>query len=198
MSNQYPNFEYEKNLGGKIVGIDEVGRGCLAGPVVAAGIILSDEIDVSEINDSKKISEKKRIKLHKYLTANCTYSIGISSVEEIEDINILQASLLAMRRVINQLSCHNVHIIVDGNVSPDTSLANITNIVSGDQKSLTIAAASIIAKVTRDNIMKDLDLIFPQYYWKKNKGYGTIQHREAIKLYGTTKHHRDSFLSKII
>ncbi len=196
--NLKPDFSYEKRIGGVILGIDEVGRGCIAGLVVAAGVILDDNIDISQINDSKKIIPIKREILCNYLKNNCKYIIKSSSVEEIEKINILQASLLAMRRIINEMKNKFDHIIVDGNISPDTSINNLTTIIGGDSKSLSIAAASIIAKVTRDKIMKDLDKENPGYFWDKNKGYGTQQHIEAIKKIGITRHHRKSFLSKII
>lgn len=196
--NLKPDFVFEKRIGGVILGIDEVGRGCIAGPVVAAGVILDDNIDTSQINDSKKISQNKREKIYNYLKENCKYVVKSSSVEEIEKMNILQASLLAMRRVINEIEGKFDHVIVDGNISPDTSIDNLTTIIGGDSKSLSIAAASIIAKVTRDKIMEDLDKENPGYFWNKNKGYGTKQHVEAIKKIGITCHHRKSFLSKII
>jgi ribonuclease HII len=197
-STSKPSFFHEQKLGGVILGIDEVGRGCVAGPVFAAGIILNDEIDTSEINDSKKLNIKKRERIYNYLIQNCHYALGISSVEEIERINILQASLLAMRRVIAKMQHHFDYILVDGNVSPNKHMHNIITIVGGDKKSLSIAAASIIAKITRDRFMENLGVEFPQYDFKKNKGYCSSKHSCAIKKYGTSIHHRKSFLKKII
>ena len=193
-----PDFFYEKTLGGVILGIDEVGRGCVSGPVVAAGVMLNDQIDTSEINDSKKLSQKKREKIYHELINNCKYAVASSSVEEIEQLNILQASLLAMRRVIATMQQHSFnHVLVDGNITPDLLMNNIITIINGDSKSLTIAAASIIAKVTRDKIMNDLDKDFPQYEWKQNKGYCTAKHSHAIREHGICIHHRKSFLKNI-
>lgn len=193
-----PDFFYERKLGGTILGIDEVGRGCVAGPVVAAGIILNNKVDTSEINDSKKLSPKKREKIYHELINNCQYEVASCGVLEIEQLNILQASLLAMRRVINSMAAHGFdNVLVDGNITPDISMTNITTVVAGDSKSLTIAAASIIAKVTRDKIMENLDRDFPQYQWKQNKGYCTVQHSHAIRSHGICIHHRKSFLKNI-
>jgi len=193
-----PDFSYEKKIGGRILGIDEVGRGCVAGPVVVAGVILNNNVDTSQINDSKKLSPSKREKVFNYLKDHCYYLIESSSVEEIEEINILQASLLAMRRVINNIEYKFDHIFVDGNISPDKSMNNISTIVGGDNKSLSIAAASIFAKVARDKLMDKLDEGYPEYLWKQNKGYCTKQHIDAIRKFGITPHHRKSFLKKII
>ena len=198
MMKSKPSFFYEKKIGGIILGIDEAGRGCIVGPVVAAGIILNNKIDISEINDSKKLSTKKREEVYRYLISHCYYITASSSVEEIDRLNILQASLLAMRRVIRKTKQNFDHILVDGNVNPDVSDHNIINLVKGDSKSLTVAAASIIAKVTRDKIMENLDNEFPQYHWKQNKGYGTSKHYHTIKEYGVCIHHRKSFLKKIL
>jgi ribonuclease HII len=193
-----PNFSHDKNVEGIILGIDEVGRGCVAGPVVVAGVILNDNIDISQINDSKKLSATKREKIFNSLKDNCHYLIESSSVEEIEEINILQASLLAMRRVINNIEHKFDHVFVDGNISPDKSMNNISTIVGGDNKSLSIAAASIFAKVARDRLMYKLNEDYPEYLWKQNKGYCTKQHIDAIRKFGITPHHRKSFLKKII
>ena len=191
------DFSFEESIGGIILGIDEVGKGSVAGPVVAAGVILNNNIDTSEINDSKKLSVSKREEIFNYLKIHCYYVVKSSSVEEIEKINILQASLLAMRRVIADINYRYDYIFVDGNVSPDQSKKNIKNIIGGDQKSLSIAAASIVAKVTRDKIMDNLDLKYPQYLWKQNKGYCTKQHINAIQKYGITCYHRKNFLSNL-
>ena len=178
-----PDFSHEKKVGGIILGIDEVGRGCVAGPVVVAGVILNDNIDISQINDSKKLSATRREKIFNSLKDNCHYLIESSSVEEIEEINILQASLLAMRRVINNIEHKFDHVFVDGNISPDKSMNNISTIVGGDNKSLSIAAASIFAKVARDRLMDKLNEDYPEYLWKQNKGYCTKQHIDAIKKF---------------
>ena len=193
-----PDFFYEKKLGGTILGIDEAGRGCIAGPVVAAGIILNGKVDTSEINDSKKLTPKKRNKIYCDLVSNCYYVTASSSVEEIERLNILEASLLAMRRIIEKTMQHFDYVLVDGNANPSPSIDNIVNIIRGDGKSLTIAAASIIAKVTRDRIMENLDDKFSQYHWKQNKGYGTSKHYHAIKKHGICLHHRKNFLNKTL
>jgi ribonuclease HII len=193
-----PDFSYEKKIGGIILGIDEVGRGCIAGPVVVAGVILNDNIDTLQINDSKKLTPSKREKIFTYLKEHCHYLIESSSVEEIEEMNILQASLLAMRRVINNIEHKFDYVFVDGNISPDKSMDNISTIVGGDSKSLSIATASIFAKVTRDRFMDKLDQDYPHYLWRQNKGYGTKQHIDAIKKFGITPYHRKSFLKKII
>jgi len=193
-----PNYSIENKLGGVILGIDEAGRGSVAGPVVAAGIILNRNIDVSSINDSKKLSPKKRELIYNYLIKNCNYVVSSSSVDEIEVINILEASMLAMRRVINNIKSTYNYIIVDGNVNPNPSINNLKTIIDGDKISLSIAAASIIAKVTRDSIMNELDKYSPQYLWYRNKGYGTKHHINAIKKYGVTSHHRRSFLKKYL
>ena len=197
-NNTRPSFLYEKSVEGEVLGIDEVGRGCVAGPVVAAGVILNNNINTCEINDSKKLSAVRREKVFTYLSSNCDYVVKLSSVEEIERINILEASLLAMRRVIKNVSNSKYnYIFVDGNISPEPTMSNIINIISGDKKSLSIAAASIIAKVTRDSIMDRLDKKYPKYLWKKNKGYCTRYHIDAIRQYGITPYHRKSFLRKV-
>ncbi|WPX97133.1 ribonuclease HII [Candidatus Bandiella euplotis] len=195
-----PNLFYEKKLGGIALGVDEVGRGCVAGAVVAAGVILNDQVDVTEINDSKKLSANKREKIYSQLINQCIYATAYCSVEEIEKLNILQASLLAMRRVIAKIQQQHQfdHVLVDGNISPDIAMNNITTIIGGDGKSLSIAAASIVAKVTRDKMMEQLDKEFPQYQWKQNKGYCTAQHSRAIREHGICVHHRRSFLKNII
>ena len=174
-----------------IAGVDEVGRGCLAGPVVAAAVILKD-FDNNEINDSKKIPKKKREELSSYIKQNSIYSIGEASVEEIDKLNILNAPLLAMKRAIKNLSSQPMSILVDGNFKPINE-ANVFSIVKGDTKSISIAAASIIAKVTRDKIMEEIDEEFPLYNFKKHKGYATKQHIENIKKFGICKYHRKTF-----
>ena len=188
-----------------VIGVDEAGRGPLAGPVVAAAVILkqySEELD--EINDSKKLTEKKREKLYDIILNNFYVAVGIASVEEIDKLNILNADFLAMRRALKDLEkFHEAKkdyiVLVDGNLKIKGYEGKQLPVVKGDAKSLSIAAASIIAKVTRDRIMKDLGLKYPDYDFEKNKGYGTKKHVEAIKTKGVLKNvHRKVFLRKIL
>jgi len=186
------NFSFDLKFGNNIIGVDEVGRGCLAGPVFAAAIRLDQDNFPKEINDSKKLSILQRMKIFIELTKKCEYSIGIASVKEIEKFNILQSSLLAMNRALKKINIKDHIILVDGNFSPDKN-KNIKTIVKGDQKCISIAAASIIAKVSRDLFMAKLSIKFPNYNWEKNCGYGTKKHLEAIKEFGITEHHRKTF-----
>ena len=188
-----------------VIGVDEAGRGPLAGPVVAAAVILkqySEELD--EINDSKKLTEKKREKLYDIILNNFNVAVGIASVEEIDKLNILNADFLAMKRALKDLEkFHEAKkdyiVLVDGNLKIKGYEGKQLPVVKGDAKSLSIAAASIIAKVTRDRIMKDLGLKYPDYDFEKNKGYGTKKHVEAIKTKGVLKYvHRKVFLRKIL
>jgi ribonuclease HII len=192
-----PNFEIEQSLGKRVIGVDEAGRGPLAGPVVAAAIILDETASNLGINDSKKLSEKRRLTIFEHLTSNYDYSVSIVDANEIDEINILQATFKAMRECISKLDQHKPPIIIDGNFSPIRDPRAIP-IIKGDSKSLTIAAASIIAKVVRDNIMLNLDHQYPQYLWQKNKGYGTKEHIDLIRKYGPTSYHRQSFLKNIL
>ena len=177
-----------------ICGVDEAGRGPLAGPVVAAACILPDGYVIDGLNDSKKLSEKKRDKLFDIIIENAVdYSIAMASVEEIEEINILNAAMLAMRRAIDGLKIKPDLALIDGNTSRGFTLPTKT-VVGGDAKSPSIAAASILAKVTRDRMCYEFDQEFPEYGFAKHKGYGTKIHIEAIKAYGVTPIHRPSFL----
>jgi ribonuclease HII len=191
-----PDLTYEKTFTGNVAGIDEAGRGPWAGPVVAAAVILPKDNIPQGLNDSKKLSKKKREALFILIQNTCQIGIGIATVEEIDEINILQASLLAMRRAVLDLRQKpNVILaacLVDGNKDPNIGLATEC-IVKGDGKSLSIAAASIIAKVFRDKIMTDLSQVYPHYDWQQNSGYGVAKHREALRLVGTSPHHRKSF-----
>lgn len=182
-----------KEQGGPVCGVDEVGRGPLAGPVVAAAVILNpDKIPVG-LNDSKKLSEKKRQALYERILGEAlAVSIAQASVEEIDDINILQASLLAMRRAVEGLSAPARCALVDGNKDPGLRVPTRT-LVKGDGRSLSIAAASIVAKVFRDDLMKKLGEEYPEYGWAQNAGYGVRAHLAALKLVGATPHHRRSF-----
>ena len=175
-----------------IIGVDEVGRGPLAGPVISAAIILNKEKIPEGINDSKKLSKKKREVINEELISQHSFAIGIASVEEIDKINILQASLLAMKRAVLNLNIKPQTILVDGNKLPDLEY-NMYPIIKGDSKSISIAAASIIAKVYRDKLMQDLSLQYPGYHWEKNSGYGTKQHLLALDNLGVTPIHRKSF-----
>ena len=173
-------------------GVDEVGRGCLAGPVVSAAVILKKGIDLKLLKDSKKISFKKREEISEHIKKNSYYSIGIASVEEILHLNILQASLLSMKRAIERLSIRPSLILIDGNFAPK-GLKNYKTIVNGDEKIKVISAASIVAKVYRDRFMIKLSEKFSNYAWERNFGYGTKAHLEGLKKFGITSHHRKGF-----
>ena len=173
-------------------GVDEVGRGCLAGPVVSAAVILKKSIDLSLLKDSKKISFKNREKVSEHIKNNSYYSIGIASVNEILDLNILQASLLSMKRAIERLTVKPGLTLIDGNFAPK-GLKNYKTIINGDEKIKVISAASIIAKVYRDHFMIKLSKKFSNYAWDKNFGYGTKAHLEGLKKFGVTSHHRKGF-----
>ena len=174
-------------------GVDEVGRGCLAGPVVSAAVILKDSVNLRLLKDSKKISFNKRKKISDHIKLNSYYAIGMASVEEILKLNILQASLLSMKRAINKLKKKPGLILIDGNKAPSMDKYKIKSIIKGDQKIPEISAASIIAKVTRDRLIKKLSKKYKKYSWHKNAGYGTNEHLKAIKKYGLTKYHRKTF-----
>ena len=176
-----------------IAGVDEVGRGSLIGPVFAAAVIFKRKIDKTKIKDSKKISKEKRNVLEKYIKENSFWSIGSASLEEIEKLNILNASLLAMKRSIEKLKIKPSLVLVDGNKLPIMSRYKLKFIIKGDQKISEISAASIIAKVARDRLIGKMSKKFKEYLWDKNAGYGTKQHIMAIKKFGVTKHHRKSF-----
>lgn len=175
-------------------GCDEAGRGCLAGPVVAGAVILPKEFQNELLNDSKKLTEKKRYQLRPLIQKEAiAWGIGIVSNEEIDEINILNASFLAMHRAIDELKVHPEVLLIDGNrFNPYKSLTHHC-IIKGDGKYLNIAAASILAKTYRDDIMTAIDKDYPVYEWFKNKGYPTKKHREAIIKFGDTEHHRRSF-----
>jgi len=185
-------FEY-KNLMKIIAGVDEVGRGSLIGPVFAAAVILNKSINKKLLKDSKKLTKSKREFLSKYIKKNSIWAIGKASVKEIEKINILQASLLAMKRAIKKLKKKPVLVLIDGNKLPDLENYNLRSIIKGDQKIPSISAASIIAKVTRDKMISNLAKKFKGYYWDQNYGYGTKQHLKAIKNLGITNQHRKTF-----
>ena len=175
-----------------IAGVDEVGRGCLAGPVVSAAVVLKQSINLNILKDSKKISFKKRFKISEHIKQNSYYSIGTASVEEILSLNILKASLLSMKRAINKLSIKPELILIDGNFAPQ-GIKNFKTIINGDEKIKVISAASIIAKVYRDNLMIKLSEKFSNYAWDSNFGYGTKAHLDGLKKFGITAHHRKGF-----
>ena len=176
-----------------VAGVDEVGRGSLIGPVYAAAVILNKSINKKLLKDSKKISKSKREILSKYIKKNSIWSIGKASVNEIEKLNILQASLLAMKRAIIKLKKKPTLVLIDGNKLPNIENYNLKSVVKGDQKIPSISAASIIAKVTRDKMITNLGKKFKGYFWENNYGYGTKQHLKAIKNLGITKQHRKTF-----
>ena len=173
-------------------GVDEVGRGCLAGPVVSAAVILKKGINLKLLRDSKKISFKKREEISDHIKNNSYYSIGIATVQEILILNILQASLLSMKRAINNLSVKPDITLIDGNFAPQ-GLKNYKTIVNGDEKIKVISAASIIAKVFRDRLMIKLSKKYSQYAWENNFGYGTKAHLKGLQKFGATTHHRKGF-----
>ena len=181
-----------------IIGIDEVGRGPLAGPVFACAVVFDKKYYLPDVRDSKELSEGKREYLKEILCNKAvTWALGSAGVNEIDRLNIRQATFIAMERAISGLKINPEYIIVDGENLPDCPYQS-RGIIKGDKLSFTIAAASIIAKVSRDLYMKTIDQEFPEYNFKKNKGYGTAEHIKAIKEYGPCKYHRKTFLRKII
>jgi|TARA_B110001450_G_scaffold162846_1_gene151791 ribonuclease HII len=181
------------NLMKVIAGVDEVGRGSLMGPVYAAAVILKKSINKKLLKDSKSLTKNRREELFKYIKKNSFYAIGQSSVKEIERINILNASLLAMKRAIKKLKKKPSLILIDGNKLPNLNDYNLKCIIKGDQKIPCISAASIIAKVSRDKFITRLSKKFKSYGWNSNLGYGTKEHMNAIKKFGPTKYHRRTF-----
>ncbi len=177
----------------RIAGVDEVGRGSLAGPVMAAAVILHPDRPVAGLRDSKKLSRMRREQIDPLIRERAmAYAIGRAEVDEITDINILHASMLAMKRAIEQLSITPEHVLIDGNRAPLIALP-VTTIIKGDDKEDSIAAASIIAKVQRDREMNDIHRTHPQYGFNEHKGYPTRRHIQAIKEHGITRHHRPTY-----
>ena len=175
-------------------GCDEAGRGCLAGGVYAAAVIFPQDYRNEWLNDSKKLTERRRYELREVIEKEAlAWGIGVVSPEEIDEINILNASFIAMHRAINQLAILPEHLLIDGNRFTPYKEVSYTTIVKGDGKYLSIAAASILAKTYRDDYMKEIDKEYPVYHWKKNKGYPTVDHRAAIAQYGVSPYHRKSF-----
>ncbi len=188
-----PNLNMETELGRLVAGVDEAGRGPLAGPVSAAAVILDpDRIPVG-LNDSKKLSAARRVVLYDALMVSATVSLAWATVEEIDALNIRNAALLAMRRAVEGLPTAARHALIDGNAIPPDLPCAATAVVKGDARCLSIAAASIIAKVARDRVMADLAKAHPGYGWEGNQGYPTAEHRAALLHLGVTPHHRRSF-----
>ena len=181
-----------------VCGVDEAGRGPLAGPVYAAAVVLKKWQTIEGVNDSKKLSEKKREELFDKIVSECSaFSVGTASEREIDEINILQATFLAMKRAVDGLSIKPDIALVDGNQTPPLDCA-VKTVIKGDAKSESIAAASIIAKVSRDRYMKEMAAKYPEYQFEKHKGYGTKLHYEMIEKYGICEIHRKSFLKKVL
>ncbi len=198
-----PDFSYEneavKNGYRLVCGVDEAGRGPLAGPVCAAAVILPENCEIEGLNDSKKISEKKREMLFDIIKEKAiAYSIAYGTLEEIEEYNILEATYIAMNRAINGLETKADFALIDGNRVPKGISIPCETVVKGDGKSCSIAAASILAKVTRDRLMLEYDKKYPQYFFAQHKGYGTKAHYEAIKQHGVCEIHRLSFLKNVL
>ena len=193
---KYEHAAYQEGID-LVCGVDEAGRGPLAGPVCAAAVILPRDLEIEGLNDSKKLSDKRRRALYEVITEQAI-SYGIAMVDEkvIDEINILQATFLAMRQAVLQLSEKPALALVDGNREPDFGDIPIKTIVKGDSLSANIAAASILAKVTRDRFMEEQDAIYPQYGFSVHKGYGTKAHYEALREFGACPIHRRSFLKK--
>lgn len=197
-----PDYFYERQAGKNgyknICGVDEAGRGPLAGPVCAAAVILPDGAEISGLNDSKKLSEKKREALFDIIRNTAVaWSVAFASVEEIEEHNILNATFIAMNRAIENLSVKPDFALIDGNRVPKDIKIACETIVKGDSLSMSVAAASVLAKVTRDRLMLEIDKQYPMYNFAKHKGYGTKEHMELIRTYGPCEHHRPGFLKKL-
>lgn len=181
-----------------VCGVDEAGRGPLAGPVCAAAVILPRGLEIEGLNDSKKLTEKKREKLFDDIKEKAlAYGIASADEKEIDEINILNATFLAMKRAVNSLSVKPDLALVDGNQNPHTGIEEVT-VVKGDAKSMSIAAASVLAKVSRDRFMLEMAKKYPQYEFERHKGYGTKLHYEKIAQYGVCEIHRRTFLKKIL
>ena len=194
---EHTMWEIEDSLGLRLIcGVDEAGRGPLAGPVCAAAVILPEHLQIPGLNDSKKLTDKKRRELFPVIQEQAVaYGIGLASEQEIDEINILQATFLAMRRALEQLTVRPEIALIDGNRETDFGLP-VKTVVKGDSLSANIAAASILAKVTRDNIMVELARKYPEYGFEIHKGYGTKAHYEALRTYGPCPIHRKTFLKK--
>ncbi len=198
-----PDYSYEKaakDSGFKLIcGVDEAGRGPLAGPVCTAAVILPEDLEIEGLNDSKKLSEKKREQLFDIIVEKAVaFSVAYGTLEEIEELNILQATFLAMNRAIDNLNVKADFALIDGNKIPTNISVPAAAVVKGDAKSMSIAAASILAKVSRDRLLMEYDKKYPEYQFSKHKGYGTKLHTDLIKEYGPCEIHRLSFLKNIL
>ena len=194
-------WEYDRAVRGEgypiLAGVDEAGRGPLCGPVCAAAVVLPPDACIDGINDSKKLTEKKREALFDVITETAvSYGIAFATVEEIEEMNILNATFLAMNRAIAQITVMPDMVLVDGNRTPNGLLLPSRTVIKGDSLSASIGAASILAKVSRDRLLMEMDAQYPQYGFAKHKGYGTAAHYEALRQYGPSPVHRMSFLKK--
>ncbi len=198
-----PDYSYENSAALKgykyVCGVDEAGRGPLAGPVCAAAVILPEGTVIEGLDDSKKLSEKKREALFDVVKSKAiAFGIAFASVEEIEEFNILGATYIAMTRAVQQLKIKADYVLIDGNRFPPQLETDGECVVKGDSKSMSIAAASILAKVTRDRLLLEYAQKYPQYSFEKHKGYGTKAHIDAIREFGVTDIHRPSFLKKLL
>lgn len=198
-----PDYSFEEQLHAdgyiSVCGVDEAGRGPLAGPVCAAAVILDEGCEIEGLNDSKKLTEKKREELFSVIKEKAVaYSIAFALVEEIEAFNILNATYLAMNRAIDGLNIKPDFAIIDGNRLPTDIKVSAVPLIKGDMKSMSVAAASVLAKVSRDRLMLEYDKEYPEYNFKKHKGYGTKEHYAAIFQHGICKIHRKSFLKGVI
>ncbi len=192
-----PDLSHEAALGGVVAGIDEVGRGPLAGPVVAAAVVLDGAALparlAAELDDSKRLPARRRQELAELVHASCAVGLGVASVAEIDGLNILKATFVAMERAYRALGVAADWALVDGNRPPDGLPCRVRCLMGGDGISLSVAAASVVAKVHRDRLMAELAAAWPGYGWERNAGYGTAQHLEALRRLGPTPHHRRSF-----
>lgn len=198
-----PDTELENSARGKgfkhICGVDEAGRGPLAGPVCAAAVVLPENCIIEGLDDSKKLSEKKREALFEIIKEKAvSYSIAFGTLEEIEHFNILEATFIAMNRAINGLQIKADFALIDGNRVPKGIVVPCQTVIKGDSKSLSVAAASVLAKVSRDHLLIEYDEKYPQYGFKKHKGYGTREHYAAIRKFGVCEIHRLSFLKNVL
>lgn len=194
MKTSAPDFSFESQHHGIVCGADEAGRGPLAGPVVAAAVILNRDFPLPPgLNDSKKLSAKRREALHHWIIENTTHAVAVAEVEEIDQYNILHASLRAMARAVESLSPKAEVALIDGNATPPLTCCRVQTIVGGDARSLSIAAASILAKVTRDRLMLEMAEQYPEYGFERHMGYGTAVHLEALRRVGPCPQHRRSF-----
>jgi ribonuclease HII len=191
LNNNYSGFKLE-------CGIDEAGRGCGSGPVVASAVIIDSNFYHPKLNDSKKMSKKTRIEVFDFIKENSiSWSVGIATPKEIDELNILQATMLAMHRAIENLKIKPEYLIIDGNYFKNKTDIDYSTIVKGDSKFTSISAASVIAKVTRDNIMTELHNDYPHYDWLSNMGYLTKKHLDGIREFGICEHHRKTFNFKL-